>query len=364
MPPSAPAQPKPRQVPEPSTRPPPQPARKRAIAPGAGEPPGEGRGPGRRASGEPEPADTTQRRREDFEEDPTGEIERPEIMEIDPARFDMTVIKLSRPAKITPKYEFEVFRLYHDVWQGALDVEIGLYRNSKTGDYIIVVGNDQRVYVEKTGPGPKDVEPPIGKGHPQRWKKDILEQGGDKGEWINVAHSHPVDPVTKVVADRGRFPSGADDDFGMLVYESSLLGGADRTAQIWFKTPTGPDYTTFSYRPGAKKRIWIEYPDPNTGRRRRSSSPTSRRTTPGGGTIRPRRRCCDWSRRSRSPRSARAKARNLHPGARRQARPSPHASLGRTSPPKSGILKTCPAGSNAAGVPIPITTSRASTSAT
>ena len=267
MPPSAPAQPKPPPVPEPSTRPPPQPARKRAIAPGAGEPPGGGRGPGRRASGEPEPADTTQRRREDFDEDPTGEIERPEIMEIDPARLDMTVIKLSRPAKITPKYEFEVLRLFHDSWQKAPDVEIGLYRNSVTGDFIIVVGNDQRVYVEKTGPGPRDVEPPIGQGRSQRWKRDLLETGADVGEWINVAHSHPVDPVTEVVADRGRFPSGADDDLGMLVYESSLLGGADRTAQIWFKTPTGPDYTTFSFRPGAKKRIWIEHPDPNTGRR-------------------------------------------------------------------------------------------------
>ena len=219
----------------------------------------------------PEGRQAARRRKGDEEpEAAVTEHDRQRIWELEDLG-EAAVARLTRPEKITPRYDYEARRAFRDTWMNASGKEIGLYRNTETGEYIIVVGKENAVYVQKVG---DELQPPIG-GAEQRWKQ-LLDDIDDVGEWFLVGHSHPSQG-DGTVADYGRIPSGASGDFSALIFESQALGGAPRTSHIYFmtrtQTETGapgkatPNQTEFSYDPRAARPLRIDYPEPGTDRR-------------------------------------------------------------------------------------------------
>jgi hypothetical protein len=139
--------------------------------------------------------------------------------------------------------------------------EAAIYRNTETGAFIVVQGDASAVYVAEHGTGPgAQREAPGPAGHVQGWKQ-ILD-GQDVGRWELVAHYHPVDPQTGVVAVGNRYPSGGTGDIAVLVAESRASGGRPRRSRINYQTDEGPAYTDFGYDPNAAKPLWIEIPAP------------------------------------------------------------------------------------------------------
>jgi hypothetical protein len=162
------------------------------------------------------------------------------------------------------RYIGDAQTMYENTWREDPSREAAIYRNSETGEYIIIQGDSGEVYVEGSG---GEREAPQGGGVSQRWKE--LLDGQDVGHWVLMAHSHPVDPTTGVVSDVDRFPSGASGDFQTVFWASQMAGGEARSSTIHYETPQGPDYTRFGYDPQADSPYWIEVPDPETGRRQR-----------------------------------------------------------------------------------------------
>jgi hypothetical protein len=78
-------------------------------------------------------------------------------------------------------------RIFENTIHDDASREAALYRNDKTGEFIIVQGTEKAAAVETAGG--KGRAPAKG-GEAQRWK-EILDQGSDAGHWELVAHSHP-----------------------------------------------------------------------------------------------------------------------------------------------------------------------------
>jgi hypothetical protein len=134
--------------------------------------------------------------------------------------------------------------------------EAAIYRNTETGEYIVIQGDEGMVSV-----GGRQ-EPRKG-GYAQRWK-EILNGGSDVGRWELQAHSHPsgeggfVDPVNM-------WPSGANADMGAMLAESKA-SGEPRSSRIDYVTPDGPNHTDFGFDPTHERPIWVDLPDGRGGR--------------------------------------------------------------------------------------------------
>ena len=167
----------------------------------------------------------------------------------------------------TPTDPRAALTIYNNAVSETPAREAAVYRNSETGAFIVVQGDESAAYVAERGTGPgAQREAPRPAGHAQGWK-EILD-GQDVGRWELVAHYHPVDPQTGVVAVGHRYPSGGTGDVGILMSESRAAGGAPRRSRINYQTDEGPAYTDFGYDPNAAQPLWIEIPGP-AGRRQR-----------------------------------------------------------------------------------------------
>ncbi|MDF2767109.1 MAG: hypothetical protein K0S81_4105, partial [Rhodospirillales bacterium] len=134
--------------------------------------------------------------------------------------------------------------------------EAAIYRNTETGEYIVIQGNEGTVSV---GNG----EAPHAGGQQQRWK-EILD-GLDTGRWELQAHSHPVE-ANGFVDPVNQWPSGANGDMGVMVGEA-MASGQPRSSRIDYTTADGPNHTDFGFDPSHEKPYWIEVPDGAGGRR-------------------------------------------------------------------------------------------------
>ena len=271
-------------------------------------------------------------------------------MEIDPARFDMTVISCRVRRRSRRSMSSRSFGCTTTSGRGRRTSKsacTAIPRPVISSSWLATTSasmSRRQVRARKTSSHPSV------RGHSQRWKEDILEQGGRQGRMDQRRSLHPVDPVTKVVADRGRFPSGARRRSRHARLQIQPAWRRIGPRGFGSRRPRDPTTRPSATAPGPEADLDRVSRSEHGAKRDASSSPTSRRTTPEGGTIRPRRRCCDWSR-ARAAREAEGEGSQLHPGARRRflrAQQPTRAWTG-SSPPKSGILKTCPAGSNAAG---------------
>ncbi|MDN3581246.1 eCIS core domain-containing protein [Mucilaginibacter flavus] len=156
--------------------------------------------------------------------------------------------------------EVDAARMYRSSINETPGREVGIYRNTETGDFIVIQGDDSSVHVkgpagEKQGPTP---------GLAQKWKEILQDQSKDKFEL--VSHYHPVGD-TGFVLPQDRLPSGAAGDFSIIRDQSVKAGNKPVTSKIDFKTPRGNEFTLFSYEPGVDKPYKIDYPDPVSMRR-------------------------------------------------------------------------------------------------
>ncbi len=126
--------------------------------------------------------------------------------------------------------------------------EAALYRNTVTGEYIIVQGERS---VAQVAPG----EAPRRGGQDQRWK-EILDKGSDVGRWELQAHSHPTE-ASGAVHPANRYPSGAKGDMGAMVAEARAAGHA-RSSRIDYRLESGPSHTDFGFDPANDRPYWID----------------------------------------------------------------------------------------------------------
>ncbi|HEX5013959.1 MAG TPA: hypothetical protein VFV72_07330 [Candidatus Limnocylindrales bacterium] len=135
--------------------------------------------------------------------------------------------------------------------------EVGVYRNTVTGEFIVIQGRKAFVAVELDPTGQPKAPTPGSEA--QRWKQD-LESQSPVGNWELVAHSHPSEGRTGVVHPANEFPSGASGDFGVLVQESIAAGGTPRASEISYMTKDGRKTTLFGFDPGRPDPYWILRP--------------------------------------------------------------------------------------------------------
>jgi hypothetical protein len=155
-----------------------------------------------------------------------------------------------------PKDAADAELMYKNSIAESPNRETAIYRNTETGEYIVIQGNEGTVSV---GNG----EAPHAGGQQQRWK-EILD-GTDSGRWELQAHSHPVE-ANGIVDPVNQWPSGANGDMGVMVGEASATGEA-RSSRIDYTTADGPGHTDFGFDPAHEKPYWVEVPDGAGGRR-------------------------------------------------------------------------------------------------
>jgi hypothetical protein len=143
----------------------------------------------------------------------------------------------------------EAWDMYHNTAGTERLREAAIYRNTETGEYIVVQGGRQ-----SAGVGFR--QSPAGGGTTQRWK-EILNAESDVGHWELQAHSHPIDPNTGVVSPHARYASGATGDMN-VVYAEALRSGKSRVSYIDYLTENGPQRTTFGYEVGSPEPFWID----------------------------------------------------------------------------------------------------------
>jgi hypothetical protein len=165
------------------------------------------------------------------------------------------VIQLSDPRSKSAAEELVLRMLIQDPTR-----EIGLFRNSVTGEYIVVRGKAQAVTVEsEPGADPKrGGSGPASGGKAQRWK-ELLGKGQDIGDWELELHTHPgtkdqaVDPLAQ-------YPSGGKGDFGVIYKDSQLAGDFPKRSRIWYFDGTMPKMTEFGFDPHDPEPYWIKLP--------------------------------------------------------------------------------------------------------
>ena len=155
-----------------------------------------------------------------------------------------------------PKDHADAQLMYRNSIAESPNREAAIYRNTETGEYIVIQGNEGTVSV---GNG----EAPHAGGQQQRWK-EILD-GTDTGRWELQAHSHPVE-ANGIVDPVNQWPSGANGDMGVVVSEAMASGEA-RSSRIDYTTADGPNHTDFGFDPAHEKPYWVEVPDGAGGRR-------------------------------------------------------------------------------------------------
>lgn len=122
--------------------------------------------------------------------------------------------------------------------------EVGILRNTATGEFIIVQG----------------AERVVGLGLDHRNWSEILSPGHrGRGRWVMEEHAHPVDPTVGTVPEYARWPSGGDGDFYGVVLEADMRGGV-ATEQIRWLGPHGERTTTYGYDPAHAEPYFVEVP--------------------------------------------------------------------------------------------------------
>jgi hypothetical protein len=173
-----------------------------------------------------------------------------EIVEIDMP--DETVMQASETRDPAAAQE-----MYENSMKASPNRECAIYRNSETGEYIVIQGEETTVQVGG-GEAPKEG------GKQQRWK-EILDGRPDVGRWELQAHSHPSTTPEGFVDPINQWPSGANGDMGVMAAES-IASGEPRSSRIDYVTSEGPEHTDFGFDPTNEKPYWVDVPDGAGGR--------------------------------------------------------------------------------------------------
>jgi hypothetical protein len=158
-----------------------------------------------------------------------------------------------------PKDAAGTHQMYENCLTDSPHREAAIYRNSETGEYIIVQGGEQSTSVGVGRSGRP--EAPLEGGNPQRWK-EILD-GGDVGRWELVRHSHPADKVLpsgeRVTPPADRFPSGRGGDMAIAEGQARASGKAV-TQEIDITTERGREVVSYGFDPAQERPYHVTYP--------------------------------------------------------------------------------------------------------
>ena len=137
--------------------------------------------------------------------------------------------------------------------------EVGFFRNSRTGEIIIVRGKEGTVTVQSGSDqtGSAGEQGPRGAGEVQRWK-ELLDTGSDQGGWELVAHSHPSQPGQRV-HPLNRYPSGFTGDFSVLVSDA-WRDKLAKTSTIYYLDNGIRQKTVFGFDPYDSHPYWFQLP--------------------------------------------------------------------------------------------------------
>jgi hypothetical protein len=153
----------------------------------------------------------------------------------------------------------ESLEMYENAWNDTPGREVALYRNTVTGEYIIVQGKETVVSVG-------DKQAPRGAGEQQRWK-ELLDAGADVGHWELEAHVHPIGPGGAVTGEN-MWPSGAKADMGAVTYEARRSGQPRQSRIDYDIAPGQRGHTEFGYDPtNTAEPIWVDVPTDMQGGR-------------------------------------------------------------------------------------------------
>ncbi len=119
--------------------------------------------------------------------------------------------------------------------------EVALLRNVDSGDFVVVIGDEAAVQLGESNPD---------------WH-EILPERARAGRWVLEEHSHAADPLTRQTPNRGRWPSGPDGDFLVVVAEARRTGREAR-GRIRVHTASGQQVTEFAYHPGTARPYEVD----------------------------------------------------------------------------------------------------------
>jgi hypothetical protein len=179
----------------------------------------------------------------------------PEGAEFTPTLWDRELV-----IQLQNKHSYEEHeRLLFSMLREDPTREIGFFRNTKTGEIIIVRGKEGTVTVQSTGDemGAPGEQGPRGAGEVQRWK-ELLDTGGDVGGWELIAHSHPSHPG-QLVHPLDQYPSGYGGDYSVLISDARRDQLA-KTSTIYYMDNGIRQKTIFGFDPYATHPYWFQLP--------------------------------------------------------------------------------------------------------
>ncbi|KOX19920.1 hypothetical protein ADK67_32215 [Saccharothrix sp. NRRL B-16348] len=145
-----------------------------------------------------------------------------------------------------PMTEADARVMYDNARRDAPHHEVAVYRNSETGECIVVQGNNEFVDAYE-GRNPA--------------MREFLEgRPGGPGRWELVEHSHPVDPASGVTLEPHRYPSGRGGDFDVARSQAEA-GGQPVEQTIGIVTERGNETVTYGYDPTNPEPYSLTYPD-------------------------------------------------------------------------------------------------------
>jgi hypothetical protein len=130
--------------------------------------------------------------------------------------------------------------------------EVALLRNVKSGDFLVVIGDEAAVQLGESNPN---------------WD-EILPERARTGQWVLEEHSHAADRTTGQTPNRARWPSGPEGDFLVVTAEAQRTGRVAR-GRIRLHTARGEQVTEYAYHPGTPRPYEVDVALPGDARYRR-----------------------------------------------------------------------------------------------
>jgi hypothetical protein len=162
---------------------------------------------------------------------------RPESLEQVAIEHGM-VIMAPEGRSLSRRYATELFG---DTVRSTRYAEVALLRNVESGDFVVVIGDEKAVQLGESNPD---------------WH-EILPERARTGRWVLEEHSHAADRLTGQTPNRGRWPSGPDGDFLVVVAEARRTGREAR-GKIRVHTAGGQQVTEYAYHPGTARPYEVD----------------------------------------------------------------------------------------------------------
>jgi hypothetical protein len=148
-----------------------------------------------------------------------------------------------------PMTEHDARDMYEGARRETPEHEAAIFRNSETGEHIVIQGNNERV------------EPNVERN--AQLKEFLKSRPGQTGRWELIEHSHAVDATRGVTPESQRLPSGQGGDFDNTRAVSIARGGQPVEQRIGIVTERGNEIVRYGYDPNHELPYSLTYPGPD-----------------------------------------------------------------------------------------------------